>query len=103
MIRMHEPTAADWNAKRKKAREIAASQGHRLSKFSTIFYPGSDTSAFAATQAACEGCGQSVVIRAYWRLWLGQFLPYFRLIGWALSERCARIKQVNRVPQEIAA
>lgn len=102
MIEMHEPTGAAWNAKRKKAREIAASQGHRLGTFSPIFYPGSDTSAFAATQAHCKGCGQSFVIRAYWRLWWGQFLPYFRMIGWPLSE-CARSTQMNRVSEEKAA
>jgi len=103
MIEMHEPAVADWNAKRKKAREIAASHGHRLGRFSPIFYPGSDSSAFAATQAACEGCGQSVVIRAYWRVSLGQFLLYFRLVGGVLSGKCARRTQANRAEEERTA
>lgn len=102
MIKMREPTAADWNAKRKKAREIAAGFGHRLGRFSPIFYPGRDSSAFAATRASCEGCGQSIAIHAYWRLRLRRFFPYFRMIG-PLSQKCARSKQANRVPEAMAA
>jgi hypothetical protein len=102
MIQMHEPTVADWNAKRKMAREIAAGVGHRLGRFSSIFYPGRHTSAFAATRASCEGCGQTFVIHAYWRLRLGRFLPYFRITGWSHSE-CVRGKRTNRVPVGAAA
>jgi len=102
MIEMHEPAVADWNAKRNRAREIAAGHGHRLGRFSPLFYPGKNTSAFAATQADCE-CGQGVVVRAYWRLSLRGFLPYFRFVGRALSEKCVRRRQANRPPEAKAA
>jgi hypothetical protein len=99
MIAMHEPTAAAWDAKRKKAREIASSHGHRLRRFSPVFYPGGHTSAFAATQAHCAGCGQTVVIRAYWRLFSGKFLPYFRTFGSTPSKACARKTHRDRLPE----
>jgi hypothetical protein len=102
MIEMREPTVADWNAIRKKAREIAASLGHRLGRFSRILYPGRETSAFAATRVRCEGCGEEFAIHAYWRFRSGRFLPYFRMIGGPLSE-CVRSRQGNRGAEGMAA
>ncbi len=103
MIEMHDPTTADWNARRKKTREVAARLGHRLGRFSPIFYPGGHTLAFAATEAHCVGCGQSFVIRAYWRLRLGKFLPYFRTFGWAPWKECVRRTRPDRLLEERAA
>lgn len=103
MIEMHDPTAADWNERRKEAREVAARYGHNLGRFSPIFYPGGHTSAFAATEAHCARCGRSFVIRAYWRLRRGNFLPYFRTFGWAPWKECACRTRSDRLPVERAA